>query len=187
MDNTIKIYRKESERMDKNEIDLDLCLSKISRGDEFALDELYREMADPVYRFSLMTLRDPTLAEDAMQETFLRIMSYSATYKLGTNARAWMFRIARNACMDVASKKLPVTDDEVLNAVPDDHLIYDTTEKIALHDAIGKLTSVEREILSLSIYSGLKQTEIADVMKMPYIKVRSHYKYAIQKLRKELT
>ncbi len=173
--------------MDKNELDLDLCLSKISRGDNFALDELYREMADPIYRFSLMSLQDPSLAEDAMQETFLRIMSYSATYKLGTNARAWMYKIAKNACAYVVTKKLPVEEDEVINAVPDEYLICDTTEKIALRDAIGRLTSVEREILSLCIYSGLKQTEIAEVMGIPYIKVRSHYKYAIQKLRKELT
>lgn len=169
-----------------NDIDLDLCLSKISRRDEFALEELYRAFAKPIYRFSLMTLQDPSLAEDAMQETFIRIMSYSGTYKLGTNARAWIFKIARNTCMDICSRTLPVTDDEILLNVSDEHQIDDVTEKVVLKEAIARLTPVEREILSLYIYSGLKQTEIASVMRIPYIKVRSHYKYAIQKLRKEL-
>ncbi|MBQ7828110.1 MAG: sigma-70 family RNA polymerase sigma factor [Clostridia bacterium] len=169
------------------DIDLDLCLSKISRCDEFALEELYRAFAKPIYRFSLMNLQDPSLAEDAMQETFIRIMSYSATYKLGTNARAWIFRIAKNACMDILAKKLPVTDDETMARISDEYQIDDVTENIVLKDAIGRLTPVEREILSLYIYSGLKQTEIASVMRIPYIKVRSHYKYAIQKLRKELS
>lgn len=173
--------------MDHNkEIDLDLCISKISRRDEFALEELYRAYARPIYRFALMTLQDPSLAEDAMQETFVRIMSYSGTYRLGTNARAWIFSIARNSCMDVAGKKLPVTEDEVIASVPDEYQIDDVTENIVLKEAIGRLTPTEREILSLHIYSGLRQTEIASVMKIPYIKVRSHYKYAIQKLRKEL-
>ncbi len=173
--------------MDHNkEVDLDLCISKISRCDEFALEELYRAYARPIYRFALMTLQDPSLAEDAMQETFVRIMSYSGTYRLGTNARAWIFSIARNSCMDVAGKKLPVAEDEVISRVPDEYQIDDVTENIVLREAIGRLTPTEREILSLHIYSGLKQTEIASVMKIPYIKVRSHYKYAIQKLRKEL-
>ena len=39
--------------------------------------------------------------------------------------------------------------------------------------------------MSLYIFSGLRQTEIAQVMKMPYIKVRSKYGYAVKKLRKE--
>lgn len=168
------------------EIDLDLCISKISRCDEFALEELYRSFAKPIYRFSLMTIGDPMLAEDAMQETFIRIMSYSGTYKLGTNARAWIFRIAKNTCMDVLNKKMTTTDDEVMAQIPEEHQIDDVTENIVLREAVARLTPVEREILSLHIYSGLKQTEIASVMKMSYIKVRSHYKYAIQKLRKEL-
>lgn len=169
-----------------DELDLDLCLSKISRCDEYALEDLYREFAKPIYRFAIMTLQDPVLAEDAMQDTFLRIMSYSGTYRLGTNARAWIFSIARNACMDIYKDRLPVEDDEVINRVPDEHQIDDATEDIVLKEAIGRLTPVEREILSLYLWSGLRQTEIAKVLGMPYIKVRSHYKYAIQKLRKEL-
>ena len=167
------------------ELDLDVCLGKISRQDEYALEELYRAFAKPIYRFSLMTIGDLSLAEDAMQETFLRIMSYSGTYKMGTNARAWIFRIARNACIDVMNKRMTTTDDETMESISEEHQIDDVTENIVLREAVARLTDVEREILSLHIYSGLKQTEIASVMRMPYIKVRSHYKYAIQKLRKE--
>ena len=42
-------------------------------------------------------------------------------------------------------------------------------------------------LLYTSIFAGLKQIEIAKVLQFPYVKVRSHYKYAIQKLRKELS
>lgn len=168
------------------ELDLDVCLGKISRQDEYALEELYRAFAKPIYRFSLMTVGDPMLAEDAMQDTFLRIMAYSGTYKMGTNARAWIFRIARNACMDVLNKRMTTTDDETMERIPSEHQIDDLTENIVLREAVSKLTDREREVLSLHIYSGLRQTEIASVMGIPYIKVRSHYKYAIQKLRKEL-
>ena len=170
----------------EKDIDLDLCISKISRQDRAALEELYRAFSKPIYRFSLMMLRDPSLAEDAMQEAFIRIMSYSGTYKLGTNARAWIFRIARNSCLDVAEKRIPTGDGDEAERVPHDGGIESVATAVAVEDAVAKLTPAEREILSLHIYSGLKQTEIAKVLGISYVKVRSHYKYAIQKLRKEL-
>ena len=52
--------------------------------------------------------------------------------------------------------------------------------------AVAKLSETEREIISLYLFGGLKQTDIARIMGMPYIKVRSLYGYALKKLRKEL-
>lgn len=168
-------------------IDLDRCISKISRNDQFALEELYREYKNPIYRFSLMTLGDSGLAEDAMQSTFLKIMSSAGTYKLGTNANAWIFSIARNTCIDIIKKKLPVSADETeMERLNDSFTMDDAVESIAVKEAVAKLSETEREIISLYLFGGLKQTDIARIMGMPYIKVRSLYGYALKKLRKEL-
>lgn len=169
-----------------NGIDLDRCISKISRNDKFALEELYREYKNQIYRFALMTLGDSALAEDAMQSTFLKIMSAAGTYKLGTNANAWIFSIARNTCIDIIKKKLPVTDDSDMERMTDGFTMDDVTESIAVKEAVARLSETEREIISLYLFGGLKQTEIARILGMPYIKVRSLYGYALKKLRKEL-
>lgn len=168
-------------------IDLDRCLSKISRQDQFAVEELYREFKNPIYRYALMILQDSGLAEDAMQTTFLKIMSSAGSYKLGTNAKAWIFSIARNSCMDIAKKKTPVADDGTLSSIPDEYAIDDLTESLTVQEAVEKLSMMEKQILSLYIFGGLKQTEIARVLDIPYIKVRSLYGYALVKLRKELS
>ncbi len=168
-------------------IDLDRCISKIARKDRFALEELYREFRDPIYRFALMNLQDSGLAEDAMQTTFLRIMSGAELYKLGTNARAWIFSIARNVCCDMHKRKMPVIEDSVLTSVSDEYSIDDLTDSLTVKEAVGKLSWMEKEILSLYIFGGLRQTEIAKVLGISYIKVRSKYGYALKKLRKELS
>lgn len=167
------------------DIDLDRCLSKISNCDRFALEELYRAYSKPIYRYALAMLRDAGLAEDAMQSTFLRIMSSACTYKLGTNARAWIFTITRNVCFDIQNSRLNTTDDSVLASLSDEHSIDDLAEAVAVREAVGRLTDREREVISLYLFAGLKQTEIAGVMKLPYVKVRSSYECAIKKLRKE--
>lgn len=168
------------------QIDLDKCICLIARQDDVALGILYEELADPIFRFSLMILGDAYLAEDAMQNTFVKIMKNTKLYKRGTSPKSWIFTIVRNVSMDLYKKKLPVVDDSILNSFPDDRSVENLADFISIRDAVNKLTIVEKEILSLYIFAGIKQIEIAKIMQISYIKVRSHYKYAIQKLRKEL-
>lgn len=170
----------------KKDIDLDMCIKKIAEQDYCALEQVYNELKNPIYRFSLMILNDSGLAEDAMQNTFLKIMVNAEQYRLGTNPRAWIFSISRNVCMDLLKKKVYTVDESVFYNLLESESMNNLTEVIAVKDAISRLSLIEQEILSLNVFSGLKQTEIAKVMNMPYLKVRSIYGYAIKKLRKEL-
>ncbi len=170
----------------QSEFDFNTCIQRISVKDHSAVEALYHEMKDPVYRYALTLLQDHGLAEDAMQITFLKIMANADSYRPGITGKAWIMAITRNTCHDLREKKTPVAEDEVLNSVSDDNSIDALTDSIAAREAFRKLSPTEREIMSLYIFSGLRQTEIAHVMKMPYIKVRSLYGYAVKKLRKEL-
>lgn len=168
------------------EFDFNTCIQRISVKDMTALEMLYREMKDSVYRYALTLLQDHGLAEDAMQITFLKVMANADSYRQGMTGKAWIMAITRNTCHDLREKKTPVVEDEVLAGIRDENGIDGLTDSIAVREAFMKLTPVEREIMSLYIFSGLRQTEIAQVMKIPYLKVRSHYGYAVKKLRKEL-
>lgn len=165
--------------------DLDMHIQLIAQHDYEALEALYEELADSIYRFSLMILHDSHLAEDAMQTTFMKIMANAKLYKPKTNPKAWIFAIARNVCMDICRAKIPVCDGNMLDSLSDNCVIDDLVDLIYVRDAVKKLTTIERDILSLYIFAGLKQIEISKIMNIPYVKVRSHYKYAIQKLRKD--
>lgn len=165
---------------------LGTLIQRISVEDNAALEKLYREMKDPIYRYALMLLQDYSLAEDAMQVTFLKIMANADTYRPDGNAKAWIFAITRNTCHDLKKKNLPAAEDFILDRISEDRDIDDLTDVIAVKEALKLLTPIEREIMSLHVFAGFRQTEIAGIMGISYLKVRSHYGYAIKKLRKEL-
>ena len=166
---------------------LDLCICEIAAGDRDAPSRLYLDMKDPIFRFALSLVRSRQLAEDVEAETFLNIMQSACGYKPGTNARAWIFAIARNCCMDCMKEnaRLLTVDSERLDLLPGDTEDFEQTENAMLAlEALKTLSETERQIVSLYLYSGLKQTEIAKVLNLPYLSVRSKYGYALTKLRR---
>ncbi|HCJ92302.1 MAG TPA: hypothetical protein DHV92_03150 [Ruminococcaceae bacterium] len=166
---------------------LDLCICEIAAGNREALSQLYVEMKDQVFRFALSLVRSRHLAEDIEAETFLNIIQSACGYKPGTNARAWIFAIARNCCMDCmkANAKFLVVDNDSLDLLPTDANGLEQTENALLVlEAMKALSETEQMIVSLYLYSGLKQTEIAKVLNIPYLSVRSKYGYAIRKLKR---
>ena len=163
---------------------LDLCICEIAAGNREALSQLYVEMKDQVFRFALSLVRSRHLAEDIEAETFLNIIQSACGYKPGTNARAWIFAIARNCCMDCmkANAKFLVVDNDSLDLLPTDANGLEQTENALL--VLEAMKALEQMIVSLYLYSGLKQTEIAKVLNIPYLSVRSKYGYAIRKLKR---
>ena len=169
---------------------LDLCIRKIATGNREALRQLYDEMKNPIFLFALSLVKNYQLAEDIEQETFLKIMQSARNYRAGTNAKAWIFGIARNCCVDglKANSKYISIDEEILSAVPAENNEIERAENaVVALEALSTLSEDEQTIVSLYLYAGLKQTEIAKALNMPYLAVRSKYGYAIKKLKQHFT
>jgi RNA polymerase sigma-70 factor, ECF subfamily len=64
------------------------------------LMEIYDQYYQPVRRFILNTVRNEWLADDLVQETFIRINHHLATVRDATKLKSWIFRIAYNLCLD---------------------------------------------------------------------------------------
>lgn len=165
---------------------LDLCIKKIASGDRTELRQLYDEMKYSIYAFALSIVRDRETAEDVMQDTFIKIMLHASSYKLNTKPRAWMFGIARNCCIDVlkkADKNILLENEVFLNIPTSDDLEESVTDTVLVTQAINNLEKLERTIVILYLVMELKQTEIAELLHIPYRVVRAKYKHAIKKLR----
>ena len=76
----------------------DALILRIARGDTAALETLYRQTSASIYGFALSILRDPTAAEDVMQDTYLTVWTKAGSYVPQGKPLAWVFTIARNLC-----------------------------------------------------------------------------------------
>ena len=74
------------------------------RNRQVYLDELYRQYVKPLYFYLLKLCGSPEVAEDLTQETFVQATVHLDTYD-GEQARAWLFKVARNVYLDEWRKR----------------------------------------------------------------------------------
>ena len=79
---------------------VDAIMERFARGEDAALDELYRQCASRIRGFLARLCANLSLADDLTQDAFLRIHSARGTFVAGAPALPWMFAIARNSYLD---------------------------------------------------------------------------------------
>lgn len=139
-----------------------------------------------VTRFARSLTRDESAADDLVQETFLRAWRHWDTFQRGSDGRAWLFTIARNAWRKQAprdARLVPVEDDalQALSdgvgplAAPDPVLQALTRVDLgpAIHDAIDSLPEAFRDVVELVEMQQLEYAEAAEVLGIPVGTVRS--------------
>ena len=165
---------------------LDQLMTNLSNGDMTAFEEIYNQMRKTVYCISLSILKNRSLAEDAMQSVFLSVLKNAGGYREGTNAAAWIARIARNESINVKKKygfEESVDESENLKlfgaSTTDDYgLLIDLARWV--------LTDDEFNILLLVAVQGYKRRELAEMLDMPISTVTWKYNSAVEKMQKVL-
>lgn len=132
-----------------------------------------------LYRFALSLLRSPEQAEDVLQETFLRLLTARFSVPTPGKEKAWLFKVARNLCMDILRKRI-----RELELPPD--LSAPPEENWEFLELISPLTQTEQEILSLKFIGGFTHAEIAKITGTTVHAAKKRYERAIQKLREEM-
>ncbi len=120
-------------------------------------------------RYASHRLRDATAAEDAVQETFLRLLREAATLTanpaLGPSLAAWLFHVCRNICADAARKEVRMLQRERRVAVPDvappaPWSVESDEERSKVRELLDALPDHEREVLTLKVQHGKSYREI---------------------------
>ena len=135
-----------------------------------------------VYRIAFSVVRNATDAEDAVQETFLRVLRHRDTLGEVRDQRVWLIRIVWNVVLDRKrrAKTRPETDDvaELARVLPAEGLSAEERAAAAQHHAhvlacVEQLPTKEREVLMLSAFEELTSVEIAAVLGITESSVRS--------------
>jgi len=155
-------------------------------GDRSAFGELVRLYYDRLFRWLTHLTRDPHAAEDIAQETFLKAFAAIASFRPGTNFRAWLFRIGHNNFVNHhrggRHVKLPLTADIPEERLGPENEVLDRESVRLVMEAIHKLPSQFRAALLLRAEEGLSFKEIADVLELTEETARWRVFKARQKL-----
>lgn len=134
--------------------------------------ELYERYADRLFLFCRRMMGDRDKAKDAVQNALIKIYERAGQYREDTNPSAWIFRIARNVCIDMlrAEKEYDQIDDAVLPAQ------QPQTRDVALQDVltseIEALPTIYREAVVLRDVQGHSYKEIAEIVDAPLSTVK---------------
>ena len=133
--------------------------------DEDEVAELYRSYGPAIFTLCRRLLRDPVAAEDATQETFVRVCRHLRTAPDGKEALRWIYRIATNYCLnELRDRKLrPVPYDalpEDGGAPPEGRL----AERDAVRRVIAAAPRKVRAVAWLYHVAGMEQAEVAAVL-----------------------
>ena len=162
---------------------LDDYIIRYLEGDETAFDIIYEETKKSVYLSIYNIIRDQSLIEDLMQETYMKAINYLEHYRIGTNFNAWISRIARNNALNLLKKR---NREDVVDPTEGIFLNQGFTENRMLDFALDLLTDLEREIVVYRIVLNYTFKQISKILDIPLGTVFWNYQKAISKIKKEL-
>lgn len=176
--------------------DLKRLTSQAREGDRQAFSILYEATWKAQYFTALSVLKDGQMAEDAVQNAYLKAMEYIGSLENTDNFLSWIGKITYHCCMDILRKKKRVDtsfEDETVLRIPDPDAASNplgtaiTNEKQEnLLKLVSELKTDHRTVVLLRYYYNMKVKEIADIMECSEGTVKSRIHYALKQLKERL-
>lgn len=168
--------------------DQDDCVERFRRGDERALEQVYRRHSRLIYTMAVRSLGDVGDAEDVLQLVFVAAWNNRESYR-PERARlsTWLVGIARNKIVDAHVAR--GRRRRIQGLVADEHLTptqvepVDVADQVIMAEELARLDPVPYQILQLAFFEDLTHMQIADRLKMPPGTVKSHIRRSLIKIR----
>ena len=150
----------------------DALVARSGRGDRDAAAELVARHTDKIYAVCFRMLGARHAAEDAAQETFLRLWRNAAKWKPGAaKFETWLYRVAMNICIDQLRKgkrEAPeeAAPEQIDTAARPDEAYFAGEKRFAIDDALARLPDRQRMAITLCHYQEMSNIEAARVMEV---------------------
>ncbi|MCU0493186.1 MAG: RNA polymerase sigma factor [Chloroflexaceae bacterium] len=158
-------------------------------GDERGLTELVGRYHSPLLGFLYRQTANRALAEDLVQETFARLLTYSGPPP--QRFRPWAFTIAANLLRDhvrsAAYRREEPPAEGGAELAATDLRLGQVDDRSAVLPALQRLPPDQRAVVVLRFYHDMKIEDIADVLHAPVGTVKSRLFHALRRLKQELT
>lgn len=180
----------------------EVLLRRLTAGDKGALGLLYDRYAGSLLALLLRIIGDRAVAEDLLQEVFLRVWQRASTYQPGRGRpTTWIFGIAHNLAIDEVrrQRRRPLamesqdaeSRETLLRAIPAAEpdpadQAWVQLQRAQISAALSHLPDAQRAIIELSYFEGYTQSQIAARLDEPLGTVKTRLRLGMQKLREHL-
>lgn len=172
----------------------DELLRRLQAREPDAMKSVYDRFGRIAWSVILSIVNDAAVAEDLVQETFLRVWNRAHTFEPGRGAIGpWLLTIARNQAIDhirsrsahMGSQEVDACDCPALYTNMEDQILNADNARL-VRAAISKLDANQRKVIELAYYEGLSQSEMAERMGQPLGTVKTWVRAALRRLREDL-
>lgn len=176
-------------------------LELIVGRDVKALEELYERHAQTVYNVIMRIVKEPTIAQNLLQETFWQVWKKAAGFKGRGVAAAWIYRIARNKSLDQLRRQKarpqsvnkPIEEHFDLshsnhdaNLTSVEMQVQQKLHREQIRGALNQIPIEQRLCLELAYFEGMSQSEIADKTQTPLGTIKTRVRMGLKKLERLL-
>lgn len=171
--------------------DLAALLSRVALGDRTAFARLYQAISSHLYGALLRILKQESLAEEALQDVFLKIWQGAGNYRAERGAAStWMYAIARYRALDMLrqARNFNHESEELLELAdkapgPMD-LAFAAVKSTALRKCLEELQTAQRDCLMMAYCEGYTHEEVSAHLGSPLGTVKSWIRRGLESLRK---
>jgi RNA polymerase sigma-70 factor (ECF subfamily) len=163
----------------------------VARADEDALSELYERFGRVAYGLALRILRDPVLAEDAVQDGFLTVWR-SASRFVAERAKAstWILTLVHRRAVDIVRREQPRRTEPLAalqqTSTDTEEQAWLRLQRTRVQEALRALPDKQREAIELAYYGGFTQSELANRLGEPLGTIKSRMFSGLARLREIL-
>ncbi|WP_395735120.1 RNA polymerase sigma factor [Prosthecobacter sp.] len=157
--------------------------------DEATLTRLHADHAVSVYRFAWSVTKDESLAQEVVQELFLKLARDAAVITTAQSERAVIFTLTRNLALDALRRRS--TREDAMQRFADELPAWflpcadveNEETRMQITAALTALPEEQRTVIHLHVWEDLSFREIGGLLDLPTQTVASRYRYGLEKLR----
>jgi RNA polymerase sigma-70 factor (ECF subfamily) len=175
-------------------------VGRIAQGDARALEQLYDRYVRQCFGLALRIVGDSALAEEIVQETFLKVWTKPDSYAPQKGQFvSWLLSMVHHRCIDELRRRSrtevaledPATGSSILDTEADSEpdpgdQVWLNEQRQTVRQALSGIAPEQRRVLEMAYYGGLSQSEIAARLKQPLGTVKTRMRTGIQQMRKLL-
>lgn len=160
----------------------------LAARDERAISLLYDHYADALYGVALKVTRDQNLAQDVLQESFVKIWKKADNYDASKSRLfTWLFRVVQNTAIDAIRKRQRKTTKEVQTEDTNVYHLHTTQfaiEHLDIQQHANNLEEKYKVVIDALFFQGMTQQEASETLNIPLGTVKSRLKIGLRELRK---